>query len=146
MDFKAKETIEWYEQFDNTNLIIKNNFKDINIKILKDNLPHLLGLHYMYSGNKIPPARVIAEEIKAKNISDEEIFKNVKKYNPNMLKSVKNRVRTFKEFLENFENGVIVEKTLATKMNVNYLIIQNKDNNFYHLGILSGSNGALFEK
>ena len=26
-------------------------------------------------------------------------------------------------------------------MNVNYLIIQNKDNNFYHLGILSGSNG-----
>ena len=146
MDFKAKETIEWYEQFDNTNLIIKNNFKDINIKILKDNLPHLLGLHYMYSRNKISPARVIAEEIKAKNISDEEIFKNVKKYNPNMLKSVKNRVRTFKEFLENFENGVIVEKTLATKMNVNYLIIQNKDNNFYHLGILSGSNGALFEK
>ena len=69
MDFKAKETIEWYEQFDNTNLIIKNNFKDINIKILKDNLPHLLGLHYMYSGNKIPPARVIAEEIKAKNIN-----------------------------------------------------------------------------
>ena len=146
MDFKAKETIEWYEQFDNTNLIIKNNFKDINIKILKDNLPHLLGLHYMYSGNKIPPARVIAEEIKAKNISDEEIFKNVKKHNFNMLKSVKNRVRTFKEFLENFENGVIVEKTLATKMNVNYLIIQNKDNNFYHLGILSGSNEALFEK
>lgn len=28
-------------------------------------------------------------------------------------------------------------------MNVNYLIIQNKDNEFYHLGILSGSNGAL---
>ncbi|WP_339062028.1 hypothetical protein LC567_08360 [Fusobacterium animalis] len=25
-------------------------------------------------------------------------------------------------------------------------LIQNKDNNFYHLGILSGSNGALFEK
>lgn len=89
MDFKTKETIKWYEQFDNINLIIKNNFKDINIKILKDNLPHLLGLHYMYSGNKIPPARVIAEEIKTKNISDEEIFKNVKKHNPNMLKSVK---------------------------------------------------------
>jgi hypothetical protein len=28
-------------------------------------------------------------------------------------------------------------------MNVNYLIIQNKDDEFYHLGILSGSNGAL---
>ena len=57
MDFKAKKIIKWYEQFDNTNLIIKNNFKDINIKILKDNLPHLLGLHYMYPVNKIPPAR-----------------------------------------------------------------------------------------
>ena len=43
----------------------------------------------MYSGNKIPPARVIAEEIKTKNISDKEIFKNVKKHKPNMLKSVK---------------------------------------------------------
>ena len=125
MDFKTKETIKWYEQFDNINLIIKNNFKDINIKILKDNLPHLLGLHYMYSGNKIPPARVIAEEIKTKNISDEEIFKNVKKYNPNMLKSVKNRVRTFKEFLENFENGVILEKT-KEDTNINCKIIKMK--------------------
>ena len=111
MEFKVKETIKWYDQFDNTNLIIRNNFKDINIKILKDNLPHLLGLHYMYPGNKIPPARIIAEEIRTKNISDEEILKNVKKYNPNMLKSVKNRVNTFKEFLENFENGVILENT-----------------------------------
>ena len=42
MDFKAKETIEWYEQFDNTNLIIKNNFKDINIKI-----PYLIYLAYI---------------------------------------------------------------------------------------------------
>ena len=31
MGFEAKETIKWYEQFDNTNLVIKNNFKDINI-------------------------------------------------------------------------------------------------------------------
>ena len=50
-----------------------------------------------------------------------------------------------KNFFKNLEEGIIVEKTLATKMNVNYLIIQNKDNNFYHLGILSGSNGALFK-
>jgi len=69
MGFEAKETIKWYEQFDNTNLVIKNNFKDINIKILKDNLPHLLGLHYMYPGNKIPPARLIVEEINTKNIA-----------------------------------------------------------------------------
>lgn len=146
MDFKAKETIEWYEQFDNTNLIIKNNFKDINIKILKDNLPHLLGLHYMYSGNKIPPARVIAEEIKSKNISDEEIFKNVKKYNPNMLKSVKNRVRTFKEFLENFENGVILENTKEdTNINSTLFVIKTKDKKIMHLGIKEISGVIMLE-
>lgn len=146
MDFKAKETIEWYEQFDNTNLIIKNNFKDINIKILKDNLPHLLGLHYMYSGNKIPPARVIAEEIKAKNISDEEIFKNVKKYNPNMLKSVKNRVRTFKEFLENFENGIILENTKEdTNINSTLFVIKTKDKKIMHLGIKEISGVIMLE-
>jgi len=32
--------------------------------------------------------------------------------------------------LKNLEEGIIVEKTLDTKMNVNYLIIQNKNNNF----------------
>ena len=146
MDFKAKETIKWYEQFDNTNLIIKNNFKDINIKILKDNLPHLLGLHYMYSGNKIPPARVIAEEIKAKNISDEEIFKNVKKHNFNMLKSVKNRVRTFKEFLENFENGIILENTKEdTNINSTLFVIKTKDKKIMHLGIKEISGVIMLE-
>ena len=146
MDFKAKETIKWYEQFDNTNLIIKNNFKDINIKILKDNLPHLLGLHYIYSGNKIPPARVIAEEIKAKNISDEEIFKNVKKHNFNMLKSVKNRVRTFKEFLENFENGIILENTKKnTNINSTLFVIKTKDKKIMHLGIKEISGVIMLE-
>ena len=146
MEFKVKETIKWYEQFDNTNLIIRNNFKDINIKILKDNLPHLLGLHYMYPGNKIPPARIIAEEIKTKNISDEEILKNVKKYNPNMLKSVKNRVNTFKEFLENFENGVILENTKEnTNINSTLFVIKTKDKKIMHLGIKEISGVTMLE-
>ena len=142
MEFKVKETIKWYDQFDNTNLIIRNNFKDINIKILKDNLPHLLGLHYMYPGNKIPPARIIAEEIRTKNISDEEILKNVKKYNPNMLKSVKNRVNTFKEFLENFENGVILENT---NINSTLFVIKTKDKKIMHLGIKEISGVTMLE-
>jgi len=130
MEFKVKETIKWYEQFDNTNLIIRNNFKDINIKILKDNLPHLLGLHYMYPGNKIPPARIIAEEIRTKNISDEKILKNVKKYNPNMLKSVKNRVNTFQEFLENFENEIMhlgIKEISGVTMLENYSEMNQKE-------------------
>ena len=146
MNFKAKEIIKWYEQFDNTNLIIKNNFKDINIKILKDNLPHLLGLHYMYPGNKIPPARVIAEEIKSKNVSDEEILKSVKKYNPNMIKSVKNRVTTFKDFLENFENGVILENTKKnTNINSTLFVIKTKDKKIMHLGIKEISGVIILE-
>ena len=146
MDFKAKETIEWYEQFDNTNLIIKNNFKDINIKILKDNLPHLLGLHYMYPGNKIPPAREIAEEVKILNITDEEILKNVKKYNLNMLKSVKNRITTLKEFLENFENGVILENTNRnSNINSKLFVIKTKDKKIMHLGIKEVSGITMLE-
>ncbi|MEJ6469925.1 PBECR4 domain-containing protein [Fusobacterium watanabei] len=146
MDFKAKETIEWYEQFDNTNLIIKNNFKDINIKILKDNLPHLLGLHYMYPGNKIPPAREIAEEVKILNITDEEILKNVKKYNLNMLKSVKNRITTLKEFLENFENGVILENTKRnSNINSKLFVIKTKDKKIMHLGIKEVSGITMLE-
>ena len=146
MEFKVKETIKWYDQFDNTNLIIRNNFKDINIKILKDNLPHLLGLHYMYPGNKIPPARIIAEEIRTKNISDEEILKNVKKYNPNMLKSVKNRVNTFKEFLENFENGIILENTKKnTNINSTLFVIKTKDKKIMHLGIKEISGVIMLE-
>ena len=146
MDFKAKETIKWYEQFDNTNLIIKNNFKDINIKILKDNLPHLLGLHYMYPGNKIPPAREIAEEVKILNITDEEILKNVKKYNLNMLKSVKNRITTLKEFLENFENGVILENTKRnSNINSKLFVIKTKDKKIMHLGIKEVSGITMLE-
>ena len=146
MDFKAKETIEWYEQFDNTNLIIKNNFKDINIKILKDNLPHLLGLHYMYPGNKIPPAREIAEEVKILNVTDEEILKNVKKYNLNMLKSVKNRITTLKEFLENFENGVILENTKRnSNINSKLFVIKTKDKKIMHLGIKEVSGITMLE-
>ena len=64
-------------------------------------------------------------------------------YGPGKRKDISIRIETFPEFLKNLEEGIIVEKTLDTKMNVNYLIIQNKDNEFYHLGILSGSNGAL---
>ena len=146
MDFKAKKTIKWYEQFDNTNLIIKNNFKDINIKILKDNLPHLLGLHYMYPGNKIPPAREIAEEVKILNITDEEILKNVKKYNLNMLKSVKNRITTLKEFLENFENGVILENTKRnSNINSKLFVIKTKDKKIMHLGIKEVSGITMLE-
>ena len=81
------------------------------------------------------------------NLSDQEILNRIEKSHGKVMKeNVVNRIKTFPNFLRNLENGIIVEKTLATKMNVNYLIIQNKDNNFYHLGILSGSNGALFEK
>ena len=146
MGFEAKETIKWYEQFDNTNLVIKNNFKDINIKILKDNLPHLLGLHYMYPGNKIPPARLIVEEINTKNMDDEEILKNVKKFNPNMLKSVKNRITTFKEFLENFENGVILENTKEdTNINSKLFVIKTKAKKIMHLGIKEISGVTMLE-
>jgi len=63
-----------------------------------------------------------------------------------MLKSVKNRVRTFKEFLENFENGVILENTKEdTNINSTLFVIKTKDKKIMHLGIKEISGVIMLE-
>lgn len=83
------------------------------------------------------------------NLSDQEILNVVEKNDNskyhNQKDSVEKRINTFEEFMKNLEKGILVEKTLPTQMIINYLIIQTKEGNYYHLGILSGDNGALLE-
>ncbi|MEX6518455.1 hypothetical protein AB6N29_00525 [Fusobacterium animalis] len=63
-----------------------------------------------------------------------------------MLKSVKNRVRTFKEFLENFENGIILENTKEdTNINSTLFVIKTKDKKIMHLGIKEISGVIMLE-
>ena len=83
------------------------------------------------------------------NLSDQEILNIVEKNDNSKYHdqkdNVEKRINTFEMFMKNLEKGIVVEKTLPTQMIVNYLIIQTKEGNYHHLGILSGDNGALLE-
>lgn len=46
--YLAKETLLWSKNFDNINLKITSDTKEFNIKLGKENIPHLLGLQYTY--------------------------------------------------------------------------------------------------
>jgi len=142
--YKVQEIFDWYKKFENIDIKIQGNTKEFDIEIRDKYLPHLLGLQYINSNDSNIRGKRLYSYIKDNNLSDQEILSRVEQnYGPGKRRDIYNRIETFQNFFKNLEEGIIVEKTLATKMNVNYLIIQNKDDEFYHLGILSGSNGAL---
>ena len=142
--YKVQEIFDWYKKFENIDIKIQGNTKEFDIEIRNKYLPHLLGLQYINSNENNIRGKRLYSYIKDNNLSDQEILSRVEQnYGPGKRRDIYNRIETFQNFFKNLEEGIIVEKTLATKMNVNYLIIQNKDDEFYHLGILSGSNGAL---
>ena len=142
--YKVQEILNWYKKFENIDIKIQGNTKEFDIEIRDKYLPHLLGLQYINSNDSNIRGKRLYSYIKDNNLSDQEILSRVEQnYGPRKRRDIYNRIETFLDFLKNLEEGIIVEKTLDTKMNVNYLIIQNKDDEFYHLGILSGSNGAL---
>ena len=142
--YKVQEILNWYKKFENIDIKIQGNTKEFDIEIRDKYLPHLLGLQYINSNDSNIRGKRLYSYIKDNNLSDQEILSRVEQnYGPGKRRDIYNRIETFPDFLKNLEEGIIVEKTLDTKMNVNYLIIQNKNDEFYHLGILSGSNGAL---
>ena len=142
--YKVQEILNWYKKFENIDIKIQGNTKEFDIEIRDKYLPHLLGLQYINSNDSNIRGKKLYSYIKDNNLSDQEILSRIEQnYGPGKRRDIYNRIETFQNFFKNLEEGIIVEKTLDTKMNVNYLIIQNKDDEFYHLGILSGSNGAL---
>ena len=129
--YKVQDLFEWYKKFENMDIKIQGNTKEFDIEIRDKYLPHLLGLQYINSNNNIVKGKRLYSYIKDNNLSDQEILNRVEQnYGPGKRKDISNRIETFPEFLKNLEEGIIVEKTLDTKMNVNYLIIQNKDDEF----------------
>ena len=129
--YKVQELFEWYKKFENIDIKIQGNTKEFDIEIRDKYLPHLLGLQYINSNDNSIKGKRLYSYIKDNNLSDQEILNRVEQnYGPGKRKDISNRIETFPEFLKNLEEGIIVEKTLATKMNVNYLIIQNKDDEF----------------
>ena len=136
MAYTIYETMKWYKQFDNIDLSLRSDTNNINIKLLKDNLPHLLGLHYMYLSNKVPPANFILKEVEEKKITDEDILLKVKKYNPNMLKSVEKRINTFTYFLKNLDQASIFENTnTLSDIKSKMFIVKTENNQILHLGV-----------
>ncbi|WP_294728798.1 PBECR4 domain-containing protein [Fusobacterium nucleatum] len=129
--YKVQELFEWYKKFENIDIKIQGNTKEFDIEIRDKYLPHLLGLQYINSNDNSIKGKRLYSYIKDNNLSDQEILNRVEQnYGPGKRKDISNRIETFPEFLKNLEEGIIVEKTLDTKMNVNYLIIQNKDDEF----------------
>ena len=141
--YNIQNTLKSLEKYNEMNLLIQSETKDFDIIFANKYNPHLLGLPYITERKDMNGIKLY-NYIFENNLSDQEILNRIEKNHGSAMKeNVINRVETFPDFLKNLEEGIIVEKTLDTKMNVNYLIIQNKDDEFYHLGILSGSNGAL---
>ena len=141
--YNIQNTLKFLEKYNEMNLLIQSEAKEFDIIFANKYNPHLLGLPYINERKNLNGIKLY-NYIFDNNLSDQEIFNRVEKNHGKIMKeNIINRVETFPEFLKNLEEGIIVEKTLDSKMNVNYLIIQNKDDEFYHLWILIGSNGAL---
>ena len=131
---KIREIYDWYKQFNNKEIVIKTENKNLEIKITNTALPHLLGIHYTVSKNvKITNKDLIN---KINNLSDDKILKQINRNNFNMLKSVKNRINTFESFMKNLENAILVENTYNAKMQSQHFFIQTKDNKILHLGLI----------
>ena len=141
--YNIQNTLKSLEKYNEMNLLIQSETKDFDIIFANKYNSHLLGLSYITERKDMNGIKLY-NYIFDNNLSDQEILNRIEKNHGSAMKeNVINRVETFPDFLKNLEEGIIVEKTLDTKMNVNYLIIQEKNEEFYHLGILSGSNGAL---
>lgn len=128
--YNIQNTLKSLEKYNEMNLLIQSETKDFDIIFANKYNPHLLGLSYITERKDMNGIKLY-NYIFDNNLSDQEILNRVEQnYGPGKRKDISNRIETFPEFLKNLEEGIIVEKTLDTKMNVNYLIIQNKDDEF----------------
>lgn len=142
--YKVQEIFKWFDNFDDTDIHIKGETKEFDIELRNKYLPHLLGLQYINPNNNGVKVRGLYSYIRDNYLSDQEILTRVEKYySIGKRENVENRINSLPNFLKNLENGIITEKTFKSEMGVNYLIIQSSEGNFYHLGILSSSNGAM---
>ncbi|QXW66297.1 PBECR4 domain-containing protein [Streptobacillus moniliformis] len=138
--YKVQEILNKMKKLNNIEFKIKGETKEFDVDFGQKNIPHLLGVQYVTEHRSLKGYNLL-KYIKDNKLSDEEILDKVEKNHGEIqMQNVKNRIDTFEAFMNNLEKGFIVEKTLDTKMNVNYLIIQSKDNKYYHLGIYSDEN------
>ena len=146
--YKVQSILKEFGKY-NMNLLIETKSKNFEINFKKNTIPHLLGLQYTNTEKEQKRGWELIKMVFDNNLSDQEILNIVEKNDNSKYHdqkdNVEKRINTFEMFMKNLEKGIVVEKTLPTQMIVNYLIIQTKEGNYHHLGILSGDNGALLE-
>ena len=131
---KIKEIYNWYKQFNNKEIVIQTENKNLEIKINNKALPHLLGIHYTDINSRTVKVRKLVKKVES--LQDRDIFKEIAQNNLDMLESVKNRINNFEEFMKNLENAILVENTYDSTLKSQHFFIQTKENKILHLGLI----------
>lgn len=146
MENKVQEIIKWWNKFNNMNIKISGIKKEFYLSLNKQILPHLLGLHYINSNNESLKGIRLYNHIKKNRISDRELYSLIQKHNPDYLDNMRDRITNFKAFMENLENGRIVEMTNPnTRIKSNFLIVQTENRHIMQLGIKDLGYEDVFE-
>ena len=146
MNNTVQDTIKWWNKFNQENISISGKTTNFKIKINDNSLPHLLGIQYINENYKVARGKDLLNYVSKNRLSDEKIYSLIQKNNPELLDSVKNRIDSFKFFMENLEKGMIVEMTNPnTRIKSNFLIVQTEDNCIMQLGIKDIGYEDVFE-
>ena len=143
---KVQEILQWGKRIANLDLLIETNGMNFNIKIDRNVLPHLLGLHYVNPSSEGIRGIRLFNKVRKEKLTDEEIYERINKNNPEQLDNVKNRIHYFKEFMYNLDKAKIVEMTNpTTKIKSHHLFLQSADEKYLQLGIAKGEVADYLE-
>lgn len=146
MNNKVQETIKWWNRYNHENISINGEKTSFKVKINDNSLPHLLGIQYINRNSKSQKGKDLLNYVIKNRLSDSEIYSLIQNNNSEYLDKVKDRINNFKSFMENLENGRIVEMTNPnTRLKSNYLIVQTEDNYIMQLGIKNIGYEDVFE-
>ena len=146
MNNKVQETIKWWNKYNHENISINGEKTSFKVKINDNSLPHLLGIQYINRNSKSQKGKDLLNYVIKNRLSDDEIYSLIQNNNSEYLDKVKDRINNFKSFMENLENGRIVEMTNPnTRLKSNYLIVQTEGNYIMQLGIKDIGYEDVFE-
>lgn len=133
MNNNIKEIFNWYDKFNNENIVIKTKNNEFDLVLTSKGLAHLLGLHYISKNNKLRGYRLYSQ---VKNKTDEEIFSLIKDKNPDKLNNIKLRVENFKYFMKNLEKATLYEQSNKnSKIKSKFLMVKGEENKYLHLAV-----------
>lgn len=141
MSTKIQDILNWYNEYNDTDLVIKTQTKNFYININNRQLPHLLGLQYATEMS----LRGYRLYDFAKTKTDEEIYDLISENHPDMLKSVQERVDTFKYFMEHLEKGIVYQNMKSSSnIKSDEFIIETKNHRIMHLGLIDIGGESVF--